>query len=186
MKYEKYYTIIVLFSIFIILYFINVDQHIENFEVAPELRMVNVNGQDIRVKCYDEKDKDKKTQYTLYQYNKMPKDLLKMMENLPSSSKETQPIQPCMRVALKHHQNEDNLKNGDPNDYKYALTMDNLGRLSACEFKDDVNPVNKTQCEKEGFLSYIDNEYDIVNILYHALYVMLLLIIIVEFKRKIR
>ena len=78
-----------------------------------------------------------------------------------------------MRVKLKNFKNKDNSYYNDPDDDMYALSVDNIKKLNACEFEDDKNPITDEICIPiiEMFytkLSNVEKQYDIVNITYFS------------------
>ena len=180
-KYEKYYLPILLFSLFVVLMY--TAKMREGFDDSgPTLAQItNPLLQGGIIKCYDHTDETKNKQYTLYEY--MKPGFIPISDTKESidvnNGEENVTIIPCKRVRLKLFDNNQNISNGDPNDFKYALSLHDIDNLDACDFMNNKHPLTDKLCEGFGnMMEHIDMKYDIVSLLYVSFLIMLLLIIL--------
>ena len=188
-KYEKYYLPILLFSLFIVLmYTKRINEGFDNSNGPTLAQITNPLLGDGVIKCYDYTDETKQKQYTLYDYMKpgfIP--LTKSDSNIDvNNGEEHVTIIPCKRVRLKVFENRSNINNGDPHDFKYALSLHDINNLDACDFKDNKHPLDNTVCEGFGdMMDYVDQNFDIVSLLYISFLIFLLLIIVLNIRKKL-
>jgi hypothetical protein len=186
-KYEKYYLPIILFSLFVVLIYSQKNHEgFDNGPIAakPSNQLLQT---DADIKCYDYEDETKEKQYTLYEY--MKPGFIPMDNNYSdidvNNGEENVTIVPCKRVRLKNFKNNDNTRNGDPNDYKYALSLYDIKYLDACDFDDNKHPFTNMRCEGfTNFIQNVDEKYDAVDLLYIVFLMILTFIIFVKFSRK--
>ena len=195
LRYKKYVTIIVLFSLFLTLFMVNnisnveIIEHYNNIKESmqnkPELRYLNininnnVNSENTILKCQDNEDENK--EYILYKYDNF--SVFNPISNTSTGNIENNVINKCMKVKLKDFYNDKNTLFGEEDDGKYALSMSNIDRLNACDFEDGKNPINNSICNSviETFnssINNIDKNFDIVNVLFYVLLIFLFIHII--------
>lgn len=185
MNYHKYSFLIILFALFLILYTSNsrrsvietytsiadsIKDNISNVRPHPAIPNIQVNGNYIDTPLICESSSDPDVKYTMYRYNKLTVDGVK---NNTQTNNSPEVIKKCMRVMLKDFKNKDNIYYNDPDDDMYALSVDNIEKLNACEFEGDKNPITNEECTStiEMFYNKVNNvekKYDIVNITYFA------------------
>ena len=187
-KYEKYYLPFLLFSLFIVLmYTKNISEGFD--DTGPTLAQVtNPLLEGGIVKCYDHTDETKNTQYTLYEYMKPGFIPLSQVNEIDVNNGEKNvTIIPCKRVRLKMFKNRSNISNGDPNDFKYAISLHDINNLDACDFDNNRHPLTNNMCEGFGnMMNYVDDNYDIVSMLYISFLIMLIFIILFRLREKRR
>ena len=196
LRYKKYVTLIVLFTLFLTLFMVNnisnvdIIEHYNNIkesmQTKPELRYLNINinndmnSSNTILKCQDKDDED--TEYILYKYENY--SVFNPMTNNNNNSEFTNNvINKCMKVKLKNFHNDKNTLFGEEDDGKYALSVNNIDRLNACDFEDGKNPINNSICNSgiETFqtkMNSIDKHFDIVNVLFFILLTFLFIYII--------
>ena len=117
-------------------------------QAKPELRYLNmdidnnINSSNTLLKCQDKDDEE--TEYILYKYENY--SVFNPMSNTSDGDFTNKVINKCMKVKLKNFYNYNNTKFGEEDDGKYALSVNNIDRLNACEFEDDKNPINNSIC----------------------------------------